>query len=215
MVEQPGGGLAMSTTASTTTKGASNPLSSIMLARTLRQRRCYSERCPSHLPRRGDGSTANSETFSRPPRYSRLKAPCLDGAGTPWKGPQRRLYKIERPRCTTASRPPRCTTASGPPRCTTASATDARRKATMMWSAGDGATTMMGQPEATTHTEAVATIVGRTAALLLGHLALESSARPSAVPTSQSGFNNRPTSQSTAARPTPSCGWPITAWLVS
>ena len=38
MAEQPGRGLAMSTTASTTMKGASSPLSSIMLARTLRQR---------------------------------------------------------------------------------------------------------------------------------------------------------------------------------
>ena len=34
MAEQAGGGLATSTTASTTTKGASNPLSSIALART-------------------------------------------------------------------------------------------------------------------------------------------------------------------------------------
>ena len=38
MAEQPGGGLTTSTTASTTMKGASNPLSSIALARTLRQR---------------------------------------------------------------------------------------------------------------------------------------------------------------------------------
>ena len=37
-----------------------------------------------------------------------------------------------------------------------------RREATTMWSAGDGATTTMGLPEATTRTEAVATTVGRT-----------------------------------------------------
>ena len=66
----------------------------------------------------------------------------------------------------------------------TASATDARRKATTMWSAGDGATTTMGPPEATTHTEAVATTVGRTAVLLLGHLALEYLVEPSAALTS-------------------------------
>ena len=38
MAEQPGGGFATSTTASTMTKGVSNPLSSIALARTSRQR---------------------------------------------------------------------------------------------------------------------------------------------------------------------------------
>ena len=185
-----------STTASSTMKGASNPLSSIALARTLWQRRCYSERCPSHLPWRGDGSTVNSETFSRPLRYSRPKAPRLDGAGTPRNGP-------------------RCMTASRPPQCTTASATDARRKATTMWSVGDGATTTMGLPEVTNYTEAVTTTVGRTVVLLLGHLALKSLARPSAAPHSLPSFDNRPTSRNTVVRPTPSCGWPITAWLVS
>ena len=49
----------------------------------------------------------------------------------------------------------------------------------------------------------------------LDRLAAESSARPSAALASLPGFGNRPTSQSTAARPTPSFGWPITAWLVS
>ena len=170
MAEQPDGGLVTSTAASTTTKGTSNPLSSITLARTSWQRRCYSERCPSPLPRRGDGSMVSSETSSRLPRYSRTKAPRLDGTGTPRNGLRRRLDKIERPRCTTASRPPRCTTTS---------ATDARRKVTTMWSAGDGATTTMGPPKATTRTEAVATTAGRTAVLLLGPLALKSSAKPS------------------------------------
>ena len=206
MVEQPGGGLVTSTTASTTTKGASNPLSSIALARTSRQRRCYSEQCPSHLPRRGDVSTANSKTFSRPPWYSRPKAPCLDGAGTPQNSPWRRLDKIERPRCTTTSRPPRCTIASGPPQCTTASTTDARRKTTTMWLVGDDATMMMGLLEVATRTEAAATTVGRTAALLLDRLALESSARPFAALPSLLGFGNRPTTQSIAARPTLSHG---------
>ena len=42
MVEQPSGGLATSTTASTTTKGANNPLSSIAPVRTSRQQQCYS-----------------------------------------------------------------------------------------------------------------------------------------------------------------------------
>ena len=58
----------------------------------------------------------------------------------------------------------------------TALATDVRLKMTTMWSAGDDAMTMMGPPEATTRTEAAAMIVARTAVLLLGHLALESSA---------------------------------------
>ena len=69
--------------------------------------------------------------------------------------------------------------------------------------------------EATTRTEAVATIVGRTTVLPSSHLALESLARPSAAPRSPSGFGNRPTSQSTTVRPTLSFGWPINAWLVS
>ena len=56
--------------------------------------------------------------------------------------------------------------------------------------------TTMGPPEATTRTEAVATIVGRTVVLLLGCLALESSARPSAVLHSLPGFGNQATSQS-------------------
>ena len=131
MVEWPDRGLTTSTTASTTTKGASNPLSSTALARTSRQQRCYSGQCPSPLPRRGDGSMTSSKTSSRPPRYSRPKAPRLDGMRTPRNGPQ-------------------CTTASGPPQCMTASVTDARRKMTTMWSACDDATTTMGPPEATT-----------------------------------------------------------------
>ena len=76
----------------------------------------------------------------------------------------------------------------------TASATDARRKATTMWSAGDGATTTMGPPEATTHIKAVATTVGRTAVLLLSHLALKFLAELSALLISWPGFGNRPTS---------------------
>ena len=213
MAEQPGGGLVTSTTASTTTKGASNPLSSIALARTSRQQRCYFGQCPSPLPRRGDGSTVSSETSSRPPWYNRLKVPPLDGAGAPRNYPRHRLSRIERPRfvqCLVGHPKP-----TRPPRCTTASVTDTRRMATTMWSAGDGAMTTTGLPEATTRTKAVATIVGRTAVLLLGHLALESLAGPSTALTSRPSFGNRPTSQSTAARPTLSCGWPITAWLVS
>ena len=133
--------------------------------------------------------------------------------GVPRNYPRHRLGRIERPQFIPSllghQQPTR------PPRCTTASATDARRKATTMWSAGDGATTTMGPPEATTRTEVVATTVGMARVLLLGHLALESLARPSAAPTSLPGFGNRPTSQSTAVRPTSSCGWPITTWLVS
>ena len=203
----------MSTTTSTTTKGASNPLSSIALARTSRQRRCYSGQCPNPLPRRGDGPTASFETSLTQPRYSRPKVLPLDGTGASQNYPRHRLGRIERPRFVPSllghQRPTR------PPLCTTASATDARRKATMMWSAGDGATTTMGPLEATTCTGAVATTVGRTTVLLLGHLAPESLARPSAALTSLPGFGNRPTSQSTAVRPTPSCDWPITTWLVS
>ena len=75
--------------------------------------------------------------------------------------------------------------------------------------------TTMGPPEATTRTEAVAMIVGRTVVLLLGHLVLESLAGPSTTLTSRPSFANQPTSRSTVARPTPSYGWPITAWLVS
>ena len=40
MAEEPGGGPVMSTTASTTTKGVSNPQSSNALARTSQQQRC-------------------------------------------------------------------------------------------------------------------------------------------------------------------------------
>jgi hypothetical protein len=212
MAEQPGGGLATSTTASTTMKGANNPLSSIAPSRTSWPQRCYSGQCPNPLPRRDDGSTVSSET-SRPSRYSRPKFLPLDGAGAPRNYPQHRLSRIERPRFVPSLLGHRQLTR--PLWCTTASVTNMRRKATMMWSTGDGATTTMGPPEATTRTEAVATTVGRTAVLLLGHLALESSARPSVMPPSWPGFGNRPTSQSIAARPTPSCGWPITAWLVS
>ena len=81
----------------------------------------------------------------------------------------------------------------------------------MMWSAGDGATTTMGLPEATTRTEAVATIVGKTTALLLGHLVLESLAGPSAALSFRPGYANRPTSRNTVAKPTPSFGRPIIA----
>jgi hypothetical protein len=70
-------------------------------------------------------------------------------------------------------------------------------------------------PGATTHTEAAATTVKRTAVLLPSHLALEFLAELFATLTSQPGFGNLPTSQSIAARRTPSYGWPIIAWLVS
>ena len=81
-------------------------------------------------------------------------------------------------------------------------ATDARHKVTTMWSVGDGATTTRGPPEATTHTKVAATIVARTVVLLLGHLALESLAGPSAELSFWPGFANRPTSRNTAVKPT-------------
>ena len=190
-------------------KGASNPLSSIAPARMSWQRRCYSRLCPSPLPRRGDGFAASSETSSRPPRYSRPKVSPVDGVGAPRNYPRHRIGRIERPRFVPSLLGHQLPTR--PHRCTTALATDARRKATTMWSAGDGTTTMMGPPEATTRIEVAVTTMGRTVVLLLGRLALESSARPSVVPTSRPSFDNRPTSQSIAARPTLSCGWPITA----
>ena len=182
MVEQPGEGLATSTTASTTTKGASNPLSSIALARTSLQQRCYSGQCPSPLPWRGDGSTTSSETSSRPPRYNRPKVPPLDGMGAPRNYPRHRLGRIERPQFVPS--PLRRRQPTGPPRCTTDSVAGARCKATTMWSADDGASRTMGPPEATTRTEAAATTVARTTVLHLGHLALESLAGPFAKPTS-------------------------------
>ena len=80
--------------------------------------------------------------------------------------------------------------------------------------AGDGATTT-GPPEATTHTEAVATTVGKTAVLPLSRLVLESLVEPSALLIFRPDFSNRPTSQSTVAKPILNFGWPITAWLVS
>ena len=171
MAEQPGGGLVMSTTASTAMRGASNPQSSITLARMSWQRRCWSRQCPSPLPQRGDGSTVRSETSSRLLWCSKLKVSPPDGAEASWNYPRCRLGRIERPRFVPSllghQEPTR------PPWCTIASAIDARRKATTMWSADDDTTTMTGSPEATTRTEAAATTVARTAVLLLGHLALE------------------------------------------
>ena len=61
--EEPDKGPTMYIIASTTTtKGASNPQSSIALARMSRPRQCWSARCPSLLPRRGSGSMASSES---------------------------------------------------------------------------------------------------------------------------------------------------------
>ena len=68
---------------------------------------------------------------------------------------------------------------------------------------------------ATIHTATAARIVGRTVAPLLNHLAPEFLAGPFVVLSFQPGFANRPTSRNTVAKPTPSFGWPITAWLVS
>ena len=71
----------------------------------------------------------------------------------------------------------------------------------MRWLAGDDATTTRGLLEATTHTEAVGTIVGRTVVLPLNRQALGPSAGPSTLLFSPPGFGNQPISRSTVARP--------------
>ena len=76
----------------------------------------------------------------------------------------------------------------------TASTTDARRKATTKWSPDDGATIVRGPPGATIHTEVAVTTVGKTAVLLLSHLALGFLVEPSALLISWPDFGNRPTS---------------------
>ena len=75
----------------------------------------------------------------------------------------------------------------------TTSTTDARHRATMRWSADDGATTVRGPPEATIHIGAAATTVRRTAVLLLRRLALEFLVELSALLISPPGFGNQPT----------------------
>jgi hypothetical protein len=155
----------------------------------------------------------SSGISSRSLRYSRPRVLPPDGVGVPQTFPRHRLGRIGRPWFVPSPLGHR--QSIGSPSCTTATATNARRGVTVRWSAGDDATTMRGPPAATIRTEVATMTVGRTVVLLLNDLALESLAGPSAALSFWPSFANRPTSRNTAVKPTPSFGWPITAWLVS